>query len=487
MQDKNKTKEFLKGKKFFEGIKFWQKQIAGLETLKSNLKHSKAESKKFPQKLHDQVEIRTAAERMINKQLHEEIEHRKHLENILQVSETRFRRLFETAQDGILILDSETGQISEVNKFLIDMLGYSREEFLGKKLWEVGAFIDIDKCKTTFKELQVKEYIRYEDLPLQTKGGRLINVEFVSNVYKVDHAKVIQCNIRDITERKELENKLKTLASHDDLTGCVNFKSTMELLEKEIVYSQRHQKQFSISMIDIDDFKSKNDKYGHQVGNDVLVAFTNVIKNSLRNIDSVGRYGGEEFIVIFPDVDAQYAFETLGKIRNNLEQTKITSPHLDNVKEVKLKFSAGIAAFPDNAKNLKELIWVVDSVLRQAKQEGGSRAVLERRKSIRFTLMSGLRLEIADSSGKENVKVIEIVDISREGMLFISTQDIPSEELLCRIYHPKEKTPFELTCKVKHKEKPKNGLNRIGVYFSDMPKSSKEKLFQYIESPKIMD
>jgi len=234
MEDKKKNKEFLKGKKFFEGIKFWQKQIADLEILKSSLKRSKAESKKFPQKLHDQVEIRTATERIIIKQLHQEIEHRKHLENVLQVSETRFRRLFETAQDGILILDAETGQINEVNKFLIDMLGYSREEFLGKKLWEIGVFIDSDKCKTAFKELRSKEYIRYEDLPLRTKDGRLINVEFISNVYVVDHTKVIQCNIRDITERKELENKLKTLASHDELTGCVNFRSIMELLEEEI-------------------------------------------------------------------------------------------------------------------------------------------------------------------------------------------------------------------------------------------------------------
>ena len=72
---------------------------------------------------------------------------------MLRDSETRFRRLFETAQDGILILDAETGKIAEVNKFLIDMLGYSRQEFLGKKLWQIGAFVDIDKAKDAFKKL----------------------------------------------------------------------------------------------------------------------------------------------------------------------------------------------------------------------------------------------------------------------------------------------------------------------------------------------
>lgn len=131
------------------------------------------------------------------------------LQEVLQESEIRFRRLFETAQDGILIIDANTSQIREVNKFLIDMLGYSREEFLGKKLWEIGAFMDTDKSEAAFKELQVKGYVRYEDLPLKTKDGRLISVEFVSNVYKVKGKNVIQCNIRDITKRRLAEDALR--------------------------------------------------------------------------------------------------------------------------------------------------------------------------------------------------------------------------------------------------------------------------------------
>ena len=132
----------------------------------------------------------------------------KQLGEKLQASETRFRRLFETAQDGILILDAGTGKIVEVNKFLIDMLGYSRKEFLDKKLWEIGAFLDTDKAKDAFKTLQTKKYILYEDLPIQTKDSHLMNVEFVSNVYKIGREKVIQCNIRDITERKKAEKML---------------------------------------------------------------------------------------------------------------------------------------------------------------------------------------------------------------------------------------------------------------------------------------
>src|SRR5512141_3295020 len=124
----------------------------------------------------------------------------------IQTSELRYRRLFEAAQDGILILDARTGAITDVNPFLIEMLGYSREEFVERKLWEVGAFKDIEASKDAFQALQRNEYIRYKDLPLRAKDGRLIQVEFVSNVYWAGTERVIQCNIRDITERKQAQN-----------------------------------------------------------------------------------------------------------------------------------------------------------------------------------------------------------------------------------------------------------------------------------------
>ncbi|WKZ37437.1 MAG: PAS domain S-box protein [Anaerolineales bacterium] len=122
----------------------------------------------------------------------------------LEASELRYRRLFEAAQDGILILDAGTGMIEDVNPYLIKMLGYSREEFVKKKLWEVGAFKDIKASEEAFEELQEKEYIRYEDLPLKAKDGRLVQVEFISNVYWVGDEKVIQCNIRDNAEHKRI-------------------------------------------------------------------------------------------------------------------------------------------------------------------------------------------------------------------------------------------------------------------------------------------
>ena len=127
----------------------------------------------------------------------------KRVEQVLSDSELRYRRLFESAKDGILILDAETGMVVDVNPFLIELLGYTHETFLGKKVWELGFFKDIVANQASFTELQKKEYIRYEDKPLETSDGRRVQVEFVSNVYLVKDRKVIQCDIRDITERKQ--------------------------------------------------------------------------------------------------------------------------------------------------------------------------------------------------------------------------------------------------------------------------------------------
>lgn len=128
---------------------------------------------------------------------------------LTQVSEARYRRLFEASRDGILILDADTGLITDVNPFLEKLLGYSQQDFIGKQLWEIGPFKDIEESKKAFEELQANEYIRYDNLPLQTGDGRRMDVEFISSVYLVDHKRVIQCNIRDISDRRIAALRLK--------------------------------------------------------------------------------------------------------------------------------------------------------------------------------------------------------------------------------------------------------------------------------------
>ena len=135
------------------------------------------------------------------------------MEQSLRASELSYRRLFEAAKDGILILDCDTGRINDVNPFLFNLLGFSRAEMMGKTVGELSPFKDIEENKVMLSRLQKDGYVRYEDLPLKTRDGRHIAVEFVSNVYEAGDKNVIQCNIRDITARKQTEAALIRLAS----------------------------------------------------------------------------------------------------------------------------------------------------------------------------------------------------------------------------------------------------------------------------------
>jgi PAS domain S-box-containing protein len=126
----------------------------------------------------------------------------------LRLSEIRYRRLFEAARDGVLLVDPATAKIVDANPFMVELLGYTHDEFVGKELWEIGLLKDEKVSREMFGELREKHYIRYEDLPLKSTNGRVSEVEVVANLYQEDEQDIIQCNIRDTTERKRVERAL---------------------------------------------------------------------------------------------------------------------------------------------------------------------------------------------------------------------------------------------------------------------------------------
>jgi len=129
--------------------------------------------------------------------------------NKMRVSEIRYRRLFEAAHDGVILLDSATGRITDANPFMTKLLGYPRDQLVGKELFEIGLLKDEAASREMFRKLKRKHEVRYEDLPLESQTGRHQEVEVVANLYEENGHSVIQCNIRDITARKEGEAALR--------------------------------------------------------------------------------------------------------------------------------------------------------------------------------------------------------------------------------------------------------------------------------------
>ncbi len=297
----------------------------------------------------------------------------------IKTSELRYRRLFEAAQDGILILDAETGIIEDVNPFLVKMLGYSREEFLKKRLWEMGAFQDIEASKESFEALQRDEYIRYEDLPLKARDGHLVDVEFVSNVYMVGEEKVIQCNIRDITDRiqaqlalRESEMLLREQVIRDHLTGLFNRRYMEETLERELLRAVRKGSPMGVIMLDVDHFKKLNDTLGHAAGDAVLQGLGNLLRTGVRGEDIPCRYGGDEFVIVLPEASQKVTERRAELLCDHATRMRV---ELEGNFLGMITISCGIAVFPQDGGTSAHILKVADDALYQTKNQKFNRVV----------------------------------------------------------------------------------------------------------------
>jgi len=169
-----------------------------------------------------------------------------------------------------------------------------------------------------------------------------------------------------------MADKLEEIATRDSLTGLLNKKEILRILEAELKRARRHAANISVMMLDLDYFKDINDTYGHQTGDNVLVAAARVIEKHVRGIDYVGRYGGEEFLVVLPATSRAESSEIAERIRHSLETTAIT---VSKSEEVNLTTSIGIAIFPEDSEEQRDLLSNADQALYHAKAAGRNRVV----------------------------------------------------------------------------------------------------------------
>ncbi|AGK50833.1 diguanylate cyclase domain protein [Burkholderia thailandensis MSMB121] len=284
----------------------------------------------------------------------------------LASSEARYRRLFETASDGIILVDMAGSRITDVNASLVEMLGFERDHFVGRPIGSVPPFEAVPECASLCATLAASGEIRCEHTSLATATGTLLDVEFLASLYTVGGARIVQCNVRDITERKQAEARVRYMALHDALTGLPNRALLQEHLAQAIARARREGGRVAALMLDLDRFKHVNDSLGHHIGDRLLEAASMRLRGCLREGDTVARLGGDEFVIGLADVDGdQGAGEVATRVLTTLSRPFFVENH-----ELHVGCSIGISRYPADGEDVQTLLRAADTAMYDAKANG---------------------------------------------------------------------------------------------------------------------
>lgn len=314
------------------------------------------------------LNLRTAQQELAerNRALQDEIAARRSAEEGLRASELRYRRLFETANDGILLVDRESGRITGVNRALTTMINQHQEELLGHVLWKRAPFNANPSCRTALDGLQHDDHVRLEDWRLEDGRGTSVDVEVNGSLHQVAGKVVVQFNLRDITDRKEAEARIRYMALHDALTGLPNRLLFEDRLGTTVAQARRHKSRAAVLMLDLDRFKHINDSLGHHIGDELLEQFAMRLRTCLRETDTAARLGGDEFAVCLPDLASRQDAETVAsKILEVLQAPFEIDQH-----ELRIGSSVGIACYPEDGTDHGTLLRAADTAMYDAKAHG---------------------------------------------------------------------------------------------------------------------
>jgi diguanylate cyclase (GGDEF)-like protein/PAS domain S-box-containing protein len=243
----------------------------------------------------------------------------KRAEEDLRESEQQYRQLFEQSMDAIYVGTPE-GRIIDVNKAWLNLFGYTRRDV--RRLTALDLYADPAERESFLRKMSRRDHV-FDEVHFKKKDGTVFDCErSVTTQRGIRGVPVVYQGIfRDVTERNRARAELERLARFDMLTGALNRRSTLGKLTEWVVHTRRYGGNLSVVMMDIDHFKQVNDQYGHQVGDRVLADVAGLLHRSVRTTDFVGRYGGEEFLIVLPRTDATGAAVMAERMRAHLQGT----------------------------------------------------------------------------------------------------------------------------------------------------------------------
>ena len=302
-----------------------------------------------------------------------------------EVADKRSQLLLENASDGIHVLDSE-GVLVEANKAFLKMLGYDKSAVGKLRLsdWETQRPLTLLKSK--FEELITRHGQSVFETQHRCRDGSILNVEVNVSEIEIDGKHYVYAASRDITERKAAEENIKTLAFYDALTQLPNRRLLHDRLTQTMASSKRDESYAALMFLDLDNFKPLNDAHGHAVGDLLLIEAATRLRNCVRGVDTVARFGGDEFVVILSDLNADKAASTLQaevvaeKIRDTLSKPYLLPIKNEGIPDTTVEHhctvSLGVVLFINHDASEDDILKWADMAMFQAKDAG--------RNSVRF-------------------------------------------------------------------------------------------------------
>jgi diguanylate cyclase (GGDEF)-like protein/PAS domain S-box-containing protein len=297
------------------------------------------------------------------------------IDRALRESEAKFRSLVGQTLVGVSIV--QDGRFTYVNPRLAEMLGYSMEEMLGVQRLDITLESDRPLVAEQMRRRLSGEadHVTYAFRGVR-KDGAVIDMECYGSAMDISGKPALINVTLDISERTRVEREVQALqqqlreqAIHDPLTRLYNRLPLNEFFERELYISERYRRSLSVVLADIDHFKAVNDTYGHAAGDQVLRVFADLLKGSYRASDIVCRYGGEEFLILLPDMTSEGACARTEQLRAALARESIVFEDAT----IRVTASFGVATFPDHRLTRDVLIAAADHALYEAKERGRNR------------------------------------------------------------------------------------------------------------------
>jgi len=305
------------------------------------------------------AQLPMAVRRVLNeKKLREELQE---AGKALRHSQSLYRALVENPAYGICRCDPQ-GRFLDVNQALLTMLGYETKEQLLAANRDSEIVLDLGLGAPLAGSSPESVKIEPVEVEWKRKNGtslkaRLSGRGAFDELGKFDGYEII---VVDITEQRALEDHLRRLALSDSLTGLANHRRLFEVLHSEICRTKRTEREFSLLLLDLDDLKEINDRFGHPVGNRALCRVAQVLADCCRSIDTAARQGGDEFALVLPET---------GSAAATLVARRICELLANDTEEPSLSVSVGVACFPDDADSIGTLLYVADRALYEMKDK----------------------------------------------------------------------------------------------------------------------